>query len=187
MGIPAIGENYFEGGKPMASNYTENFGLCQWEATDQVLRTEFNEDNTKIEAALVKHDAALSENMQAIRAEADNRAEAINSLSNVLTGKGNCKIEVKSYSGTGNYGSGNLTTVTFSNTPQVVIFYCSSTGNLVTVVRGCSRAQMVDAMCLPLSVSWSGSTVRLSSSDAKSQMNENGYTYFAVALVELNQ
>ena len=36
----------------MASNYTENYGLCQWEATDQVLRTEFNEDNTKVEAAL---------------------------------------------------------------------------------------------------------------------------------------
>lgn len=36
----------------MASNYTENFGLCQWEATDQVLRTEFNEDTAKIDAAL---------------------------------------------------------------------------------------------------------------------------------------
>lgn len=36
----------------MASNYTENYGLCQWEATDQVLRTEFNEDNAKIDAAL---------------------------------------------------------------------------------------------------------------------------------------
>ena len=36
----------------MASNYTENYGLCQWEATDQVLRTEFNEDNAKMDAAL---------------------------------------------------------------------------------------------------------------------------------------
>lgn len=171
----------------MASNYTKNYALCQWEETDQVLRTEFNEDNTKIEAALVKHDAALSENMQAIRTEADNRAEAINSLSTALAGKGNCKVEVKSYSGTGNYGSGNLTTVTFSNTPQVVIIYCSNTGNMVTLIYGCNRAQMVDAMCIPLSVSWSGSTVRLSSNDAKSQMNESNYTYFAVALVDLNQ
>ena len=37
----------------MASNYTENYGLCQWEATDQVLRTDFNEDNAKIEAAIL--------------------------------------------------------------------------------------------------------------------------------------
>lgn len=36
----------------MASNHTENFGLCQWEATDQVLREEFNADNAKIENAL---------------------------------------------------------------------------------------------------------------------------------------
>ena len=36
----------------MASNYTENYGLCQWEATDQVLREEFNQDNAKIDAKL---------------------------------------------------------------------------------------------------------------------------------------
>ena len=36
----------------MASNYTEKYGLCQWEATDAVLRTDFNEDNQKIDAAL---------------------------------------------------------------------------------------------------------------------------------------
>lgn len=38
----------------MASNYTTNFGLCQWEAADQVQRTEFNADNAKIDAALAK-------------------------------------------------------------------------------------------------------------------------------------
>lgn len=37
----------------MASNHTQNYGLCQWEATDQVLRTDFNEDNQKIEAAFL--------------------------------------------------------------------------------------------------------------------------------------
>ena len=36
----------------MASNYTQNYGLCQWEATDQVLRTDFNQDNQKIDAAI---------------------------------------------------------------------------------------------------------------------------------------
>ena len=51
--ISTIGENYFKGGTPMASNYTQNYGLCQWEATDQVLRTDFNEDNQKIEAAFL--------------------------------------------------------------------------------------------------------------------------------------
>lgn len=36
----------------VASNYTEHLGLCQWEARDQVLRTDFNEDNAKIDTIL---------------------------------------------------------------------------------------------------------------------------------------
>ena len=43
----------------MASKYTENYGLCQWEATDQVLRTEFNEDNQKVDTALNKLSAQM--------------------------------------------------------------------------------------------------------------------------------
>ena len=40
----------------MASNQTANYGLNQWEATDQVVRADFNADNAKIDAAL--HDIA---------------------------------------------------------------------------------------------------------------------------------
>ena len=36
----------------MASNYTTNYGLCQWEAGDSFVRTEFNQDNARIDAAL---------------------------------------------------------------------------------------------------------------------------------------
>lgn len=36
----------------MSANYTQNYNLCQWEAQDKVLRTDFNEDNAKIDAAL---------------------------------------------------------------------------------------------------------------------------------------
>ena len=36
----------------MASNHTTNYQLCQWQADDQVKRTDFNEDNAKIDAAL---------------------------------------------------------------------------------------------------------------------------------------
>ena len=36
----------------MSTNHTTNYDLCQWEATDQVQRTDFNQDNAKIEAAL---------------------------------------------------------------------------------------------------------------------------------------
>ena len=36
----------------MSTNHTANYDLCQWEATDQVLRTDFNADNAKLDAAL---------------------------------------------------------------------------------------------------------------------------------------
>ena len=36
----------------MATNYTTNYDLCQWEPTDPVQRVEFNADNVKLDAAL---------------------------------------------------------------------------------------------------------------------------------------
>ena len=36
----------------MATNYTTNYDLCQWEPTDPVQRVEFNQDNAKVDAAL---------------------------------------------------------------------------------------------------------------------------------------
>ena len=36
----------------MSTNHTPNFNLCQWEANDKVLRSDFNADNQKIDAAL---------------------------------------------------------------------------------------------------------------------------------------
>ena len=36
----------------MASGYTANYGLCQWQGEDKFLREEFNGDNAKIDAAL---------------------------------------------------------------------------------------------------------------------------------------
>ena len=57
----------------MSTNHTANYDLCQWEATDQVLRTDFNEDNAKIDAAL------------AAKAE----AAALNSLAQTVSQKAN--------------------------------------------------------------------------------------------------
>ena len=36
----------------MASGYTANYGLCQWQAEDKFLREEFNQDNEKIDTAI---------------------------------------------------------------------------------------------------------------------------------------
>ena len=56
----------------MASSYTENYGLCQWEPGDNFVRTEFNQDNQKIDAAL----AAAEETAAAATAQAAAALEA---------------------------------------------------------------------------------------------------------------
>ena len=42
----------------MSTNKTQHYQLNQWEAEDKVLRTEFNEDNQKIDGALSALSAA---------------------------------------------------------------------------------------------------------------------------------
>ena len=55
----------------MASNYTANYGLCQWEPEDKFLREEFNQDNEKIDAALKAAEERAEEKAQAAETKAD--------------------------------------------------------------------------------------------------------------------
>ena len=74
----------------MSTNHTTNYNLNQWEATDKVLRTDFNEDNAKIDAALKTNaDAAAS------------AAETAASLTSQMAGKGNCQVYQTTYVGNG--------------------------------------------------------------------------------------
>ena len=50
----------------MATNYTANYGLCQWEPGDQFLRTEFNGDNAKIDTELSRVDGMATELYRAV-------------------------------------------------------------------------------------------------------------------------
>ena len=92
----------------MASNYTTNYQLNQWEATDQVLRTDFNADNAKIDAALKG------------LAEKDTALEAM--VSAATAAAGNCNMELITYTGTGTYGnSNNATKIQFQSMPDIFI------------------------------------------------------------------
>ena len=55
----------------MASGYTANYGLCQWQPGDKFLREEFNEDNAKIDAAI----KAAKDNATAVGKAAQTAAE----------------------------------------------------------------------------------------------------------------
>ena len=63
----------------MASNYTTNYGLCQWEATDQFVRSEFNQDNAKIDAALKSVADTAAQGDQAVKEQAQAWAQAAQS------------------------------------------------------------------------------------------------------------
>ena len=86
----------------MPSNQTPNYALNQWERDDRVLMVDFNADNAKIDAALATQ-AALVAGLEAR--------------------KGNCRIECRSYVGTGNYGPEHPTVITFSRKPLSVIIF----------------------------------------------------------------
>ena len=87
----------------MASNYTENYGLCQWEATDNFVRTEFNQDNAKIDAALkaLEDTKAGQVDLEALSAAVSGKADqtALESLSDTVALKG--RIKAGTYAGTG--------------------------------------------------------------------------------------
>ena len=79
----------------MASNHTQHYGLCQWEATDAVLRTDFNEDNQKIDTALKNQAGSIS----SLSSQMANKASTgtVNSLSTTVSQKADrseLKVEV---------------------------------------------------------------------------------------------
>ena len=87
----------------MASNHTEHFSLNQWQADDQVLRTDFNEDNAKIDSALKDLAAAQAEKadqtaLDALAAEVAKKATtaALEAVRAAVT-----KLVVGSYTGNG--------------------------------------------------------------------------------------
>ena len=87
-------------------NRTSSYNLCQWEETDRVRRTDFNEDNVKID--------------QALGALRDGKAEAaaLSALSVAMAGKGNCRVAAGSYTGSGTFGENSPNTLTFPFKPR---------------------------------------------------------------------
>ncbi len=71
----------------MASNYTTNYGLCQWEPGDKFLREEFNQDNEKLDGAIKAardHATAVGKNAQTAAEKAQDTADrALSDLSTV--------------------------------------------------------------------------------------------------------
>lgn len=144
----------------MASNYTENYGLCQWEATDQVLREEFNQDHAKIDTAL----GDLNTNV--------------------------VRTAVGSYVGNGQCGSSAPNRLEFHFEPKVVILVANIKDTLksgTVLIAGQTSSSGIGTSysggsCLSLSITWETNKVSWYGEDAERQLNEENCTYFYFAL-----
>ena len=168
------------GGDPrergMFLNPTANYGLSQWEATDRILMEDFNDDNAAIDAALAAHDGDIA------------------ALEAAVAGKGNCQFSYGTYTGSGTYGTGHPTKLTFPFEPKLVII--QNMAAAATDTSGSSQyGRYIMFLVRPLtsyyfnsgsfsaSITWSGKTVSWASTDgAAYQLNVSGNTYLYVAL-----
>ena len=132
----------------MATNYTTNYQLNQWEPADAVQRVEFNADNAKVDAALKSlsdqvvqkaNQSALNTLISSVNQKADastvsslssllnseisQRQEADSSLQSALTLKGNCQFYTTSYVGQGRFGPSERSSLSFDHKPYLILIY----------------------------------------------------------------
>lgn len=157
----------------MASNYTKNYGLCQWEATDQVRREEFNQDNTKMDETL--------------KTLADKDTALDGAIAAVAAAAGNCNMELFTYTGTGTYGEGKATKITFSTKPD---FYFVGGDKALMIGYSKINPPLVMAQNALYSqcefyvptASWSGSTLSVISNEERYQLNSKSKQYWVLGL-----
>ena len=174
----------------MASNYTTNYRLCQWEPSDKVLRTEFNADNAKIDAAI----KAVDDRLTTVAAGKVSTSE-LAALKNTVTSQGtalslrNCRFVTGTYRGTGKFGSGNANSLSFEQKPVFLCVTGMGTSQALHLIRGqTSRIVSAGSIRTTLystwtdwSVSWYVEDSTTSSVGIDCQMNADGaYHYFAI-------
>lgn len=158
----------------MASNYTENYGLCQWEATDQVRREEFNQDNAKMDETL--------------KTLADKDIALESAVATIASAAGNCQMELITYTGTGTYGTGKATKITFSQMPDVYFIV----GDLALITgQGGDKAPLLvakdasfnESFVNTATATWDGAQISLVNGiDARYQMNSKSKPYWVLGL-----
>ena len=162
----------------MASNYTEHYDLCQWEATDQVQRTDFNADNAKLDAALDALAGQVAE-----KADGDDLAalsETVAGHTAALAGCGNCQIYTTTYVGDGTKSR----TYTFPGTPLAVLISGPSI-HILALYSNSHAMSLLSGDYWSLSAAWSGNTLTLAYTGSfgggeEKMGNELDRTYYMV-------
>lgn len=104
----------------MASNHTSNYNLNQWEPEDKVIRTEFNEDNQKIDTAL--GELAANVGGKADQSDLEAVSSQLTSLSATVP-----KLAYGTYSG----NNASSRTISVGFTPKVVFVFSAQGATLL--------------------------------------------------------
>lgn len=159
----------------MASNYTENYGLCQWEATDQVLREEFNQDNVKVDS-LLKGTADLAQEAQA--------------LAQVAYTPENPPFVIGSYQGTDTYGVNKpvIFNVGFPLRCLILVPHDNTFGSAeisYILMRGMKQFRVANsqfAIDNPNTLTWTETGLEMRSTFSADFLQNNArYTYYYIA------
>ena len=173
----------------MATNQTANYDLNQWLSTDQVLRTDFNADNAKLDAALAGK--AEAETVSALQTAVAAKAEqtAVDALSAQVAALP--RIAAGTYVGTGTSDSSGPCRLDFTDSlgrpPQLVVVRPQAgMGDGLVLLQGMTES--MDALSGNYgsgsnnTVSWSGASVSWYAQYAASQFNTKGETYYYFAI-----
>ena len=171
----------------MATNQTTNYQLNQWEPTDQVLRTDFNADNAKLDAAL----NALSDQV-AKKADEEDLTALSESVAAVSAGMGNCDMELLTYTGNGAMGQSSPTRITFSSLPEAFLVVGDlaillGRGGVKEAILACKDVTYSESFVSTSSLTWTGTQMSLYNSvDARYQMNSENKVYWVLGLKKKN-
>ena len=142
---------------------TSNYKLNQWDKTDRIQMEDFNSDNEKTDAALKTLAGQLAANREETNA--------------ALATKGNCRIEQRTYVGTGTYGKDAPNSMTFAEKPLLMVLLG---GTLHMVLHGSTNGSMLIESSA-FYAGWSGNTFSWYSDTASTQFNYSGATYTMLA------
>lgn len=163
----------------MASGQTSNYGLNQWQASDKVLRTEFNQDNQKVDTALKGLDSKIDSSVSQLGDSVDSDLALLENRLSLLEGK----VTIGSYVGNGEHASYNSCHLTFPKRPTLVLIL----GTLSAIFsgypdQGASTPPAGDNNATNV-FTWSGSTLSwYNSLSSYYQLNDEGETYHYLAL-----
>ena len=178
----------------MASNYTPNYQLCQWEAEDPVRKADFNTDNARIDAAIKAVDSrvtglsgskASTSALNSLKSTVDSLSATVAGHTGALSKKGNCVLYSTTYVGNGKSGAANKRTLTFPHKPAaVLVTYLNMF--MIMVQGSASTAIHTGMLSINNALTWSGNSVSWYCTDANTQnmMNNSGVIYHVVALLD---